>query len=278
LNHDEIVAEIAKLTETTSNIQKQLTKPKTLLDRFKEYAGILSLLLGLLLSVFALRETLVTKPSEAIESDRNTLHNALIAIALVDGDYIKAQHDPTTPATAIGALSARRRILLNQAASLAAKKGVATDDDEAMLAGFYEWVGSYDAAIAHYTAAKKLANDNHMKEAYAEYKIATFNFMGFGNTSVADARARFAQAVQLMDNTDSTEARWEIAYIYQALSWCECSRGDRAMGESAKTKALAVVAKIASDPGVTSQSVDSFKTTLETSLNATLCKAGSAGP
>jgi hypothetical protein len=42
MKHDEIVAEIGRLSETTANLKKQLEKPKSKLDRFKEYAGVLS--------------------------------------------------------------------------------------------------------------------------------------------------------------------------------------------------------------------------------------------
>jgi hypothetical protein len=53
MHHDEIVAEIGKLTETTANLKKPLEQPKSRLNRFKEYAGVISLVLSVATGFFA---------------------------------------------------------------------------------------------------------------------------------------------------------------------------------------------------------------------------------
>lgn len=57
MRHDEIVEEIGRLSETTSQLQAKLDKPKSRLDSFKEYAGVISLLLSLATGFFALSKT-----------------------------------------------------------------------------------------------------------------------------------------------------------------------------------------------------------------------------
>ena len=62
VRHDEIVEQIGKLTETTAELKSQLAKPKSNLDGFKEYAGVISLLLSLATGFFALYSSFVAEP------------------------------------------------------------------------------------------------------------------------------------------------------------------------------------------------------------------------
>jgi hypothetical protein len=75
VRHDEIVEEISRLTETTANLQKQLDKPKSRLDRFKEYAGVVSLLLSLATGFFAVYTSFVAEPEKNKGEVQAKLHD-----------------------------------------------------------------------------------------------------------------------------------------------------------------------------------------------------------
>ena len=77
MNHDEIVQEISKLTETTASLKRQLDQPKSKLDRFKEYAGVLSLVLSLATGFFAVYTSFVAEPQKSRTDAQAKLHDTL---------------------------------------------------------------------------------------------------------------------------------------------------------------------------------------------------------
>jgi hypothetical protein len=96
MKHDEIVAEIGRLSEATADLKKQMAQPKSRLDRFKEYAGVISLVLSLATGFFAVYTTLVTEPQKSRADDQAKLHEALAQIVSLDQEYLKElqQGDP----------------------------------------------------------------------------------------------------------------------------------------------------------------------------------------
>src|SRR5271169_3231346 len=121
MKHDEIVAEIGRLAETTSDLKKQLEQPKSKLDRFKEYAGVISLVLSVATGFFAVYTTLVVEPQKSMADEQTKLHEKLADIVTLDQEYLREsqQGDPNANN---GTLESKRNILLQQAEDLADRK------------------------------------------------------------------------------------------------------------------------------------------------------------
>ena len=90
MRHDEMVEQIGKLKETTAELKNQLEKPKSSLDRFKEYAGVISLLLSLATGFFALYSSFVAEPKKSKTEAQAKLHDTLAQIVTLDQEYLKA--------------------------------------------------------------------------------------------------------------------------------------------------------------------------------------------
>ena len=117
MRHDEIVEKISELTETTNHLKSQLEKPKSRLDHFKEYAGIVSLVLSLATGFFAIYTSFVTEPEKSRAESQSKLHDTLAQIVTLDQEYLHeiAQGDASANN---GTLESKRNILLQQAEDL----------------------------------------------------------------------------------------------------------------------------------------------------------------
>src|SRR6267142_623393 len=90
MKHDQIVEEIGRLSETTAQLKRQLDKPKGKLDNFKEYAGIVSLILSLATGFFAVYTSFVAEPQKSKGDAQAKLHDTLAQIVTLDQEYMRA--------------------------------------------------------------------------------------------------------------------------------------------------------------------------------------------
>jgi hypothetical protein len=88
VRHDEIVEEITRLSEATADLKKQLDKPKSKLDSFKEYAGVVSLLLSLATGFFAIYTSFFAEPAKSRAEAQGKLHDVLAQIVTLDQEYM----------------------------------------------------------------------------------------------------------------------------------------------------------------------------------------------
>jgi hypothetical protein len=129
MNHDEIVAELAQLRETSADLKKRMDQPKSKLDVFKEYAGVLSLVLSLATGAFTVADNFFLRPAKSRADTQTKLHETLASVVSVDQEYLKATQ--TGDASAFnGTLEAKHNMLLQEAERLIAKSDhIATYDE-----------------------------------------------------------------------------------------------------------------------------------------------------
>ncbi|MGB9236848.1 MAG: DUF3887 domain-containing protein [Terriglobales bacterium] len=270
MNHDEIVAEIGRLAETTANLKKQLDQPKSKLNRFKEYAGIISLVLSVATGFFAVYTTLVVEPQKSKADDQAKLHDALAQIVSLDQEYLREsqQGDPNANN---GTLESKRNILLQQAEDLAKRGSVASFEDQVNLGNEYEFGRRYEPALNHFKAALGLAGSDPIKKATADTRIGKLDFYGIAGGTPQDGRRLFDDAERTLGQPNSSEAGVALVQSLGIRSWVECSLGDRALGQQAKLKSDTMLDKVARDPAISPQLVDMLKNGLATSLSTTHC-------
>jgi tetratricopeptide (TPR) repeat protein len=270
MKHDEIVAEIGRLSEATADLKKQMAQPKSRLDRFKEYAGVISLVLSLATGFFAVYTTLVTEPQKSRADDQAKLHEALAQIVSLDQEYLKElqQGDPNANN---GTLESKRNIVLQQAEDLADRRSVASFEDQINLGNSYQFGRRYDPAMNHFKAALNLAGSDHLKKATADTRIAQLDFYGISGGTKDDARRLFDDAEKELAPLKSSEMEMALAQSLSVRSQIECSVGEPELGLKAKAKASALVDTVARDPVISPVLVDSLRVGLVTGLSNTRC-------
>jgi hypothetical protein len=265
-----MVEQIGKLTETTAELKKQLEKPKSNLERFKEYAGVISLLLSLATGFFALYSSFVAEPEKSKGEAQAKLHDTLAQIVTLDQEYLKEmqQGDPNANN---GALESKRNILLQQAEDLASRSGVASAEDQLNLGNQYEFGRRLEAALHHFNQALLLADKDPLMRATADTRIGKLNFYGIGNTTIEEGRKRFADAESALGKPAVLQNGIALVQSLGVRSWVECSLGDTALGLQARKRAQEELEILARDPAASPQVIDTFKTSLATALNNTHC-------
>lgn len=270
MNHDDIVAEIGRLSETTATLKKKLEEPKSKLDRFKEYAGIISLVLSVATGFFAVYTALWVEPQKSKADEQAKLHEKLAEIVSLDQEYLRAVQTGD-PNANNGTLESKRNILLQQGEELSEGRDVASFEDQINLGNAYEFGRRYDLAVRHFKAALTLAGSDALKKATAETRLAKLDFFGVSGATSQEGRRLFEDAENLLRSLSSSDASLALAQSLSIRSWIECSVGDPALGLEAKRKASAIIDRVARDPAVSPQLVDAFRVGLSTGLGNTHC-------
>jgi Protein of unknown function (DUF3887) len=270
MNHDEIVAELGQLRETTANLKMRLNQPKGKLDLFKEYAGILSLVLSLATGAFTVVDNFFLRPAKSRADTQTRLHETLASLVSVDQEYLKAAQAGDVSALN-GTLEAKHNMLLQEAERLIAKGDhIATYDDQMTLAADYEFAHNLDRAATHFTMAIQSSNDPSEK-AMAKARLAKLAFQRANGQTIEDGRRLFDEATSLIRDTNTSKSRIALVNISGFRSWSECSFGDTTAGQAAKVKTEELISQLASDPAVSAQALDQTKNAFETGLAGTHC-------
>jgi Protein of unknown function (DUF3887) len=276
VRHDEIVQQISKLTETTDYLKGQLQKPKSRLDRLKEYAGVVSLVLSLAAGSFAIYSSFVTEPAKSRADAQSKLHDVRAQIVTLDQEYLHElqQGDPSANN---GTLASKRNILLQQAEDLAGQRDVASAQDQLDLGNAYVFGSQYDPALKHFKVALQLAGKDPAMKANAETQIGKLEFYGIGGSSIPDGRSLLVDAEKLLGKPASGPLGIELVQLLAVRSYVECSVGDPAFGEQAHQRALDELTLLTHDPAINPQLIDTYRVGLTTGLGNTRC-AGVASP
>jgi hypothetical protein len=270
VKHDEIVEEIGRLSETTAQLKRQLDKPKSRLDNFKEYAGIVSLILSLATGFFAVYTSFVAEPQKSKSDAQAKLHDTLAQIVTLDQEYMRAVQQNDLNANN-GALESKRNILLQQAEDLADKSGVANAEDQLNLGNQYEFGRRLELALKHFRDALRLADKDPLMKATADTRIGKLNFYGIGNSNIEEGRRHFDEAEQILGKPASLQTGIALVQSLGVRSWVECSFGDPALGVKARARAQDELAFLAHDPAVSPQLIDTYKVSLATGFINTHC-------
>lgn len=276
MHHDEIVAEIGRLAETTANLKKQLEQPKSRLDRFKEYAGVVSLVLSVATGFFAVYTTLVVEPEKSRADEKAKLHDTLAQIVTLDQEYMRElqQGDPNANN---GAIESKRNILLQQAEDIANRDGTASGEDQLNLGNEYEFGRKPELALSHFNTALRLAGKDLLIKATADTRIGKLNFYGISNSTKEEGRKRFEEAEQALGKPASMQNGIALVQSLSIRSWVECSFGDPVLGQQARARAQDELSVLARDPAASPQLIDTYKVSLATGLNNTHCAETAPG-
>jgi hypothetical protein len=270
VKHDEIVDEIGRLSETTAHLKAELEKPKSSLDNFKEYAGVVSLVLSLVTGFFALFTSFVAEPEKSKVDARTKLHDSLAQIVTLDQEYMREiqQGDPNANN---GALESKRNILLQQAEDLANIGGVASAEDQLNLGNQYEFGRRLELALKHFNAALQLAGKDALMKATADTRIGKLDFYGISNSTQKKGREHFDEAERLLSKPTDMQMGAALVQSLSVRAWVECSVGDPSLGMQARIRAQNELAILARDPAVSPQTIDTYKVSLATGFNNTHC-------
>lgn len=270
MKHDEIVAEIGRLSETTSQLKVKLDKPKSRMDNFKEYAGVVSLLLSLATGFFALYTSFVKEPEKSKADAQTKLHDSLAQIVTLDQEYMREiqQGDPNANN---GALESKRNILLQQAEDLANGNGVASAEDQLSLGNEYEFGRRLEPALKHFNAALQLSGKDVLMKATADTRIGKLDFYGISNSTQKEGRKHFDDAEHFLGKPTTMQNGIALVQSLSVRSWVECSIGDPGLGMQARTRAQDELAILAHDPAVSPQLIDTYKVSLATGFGNTHC-------
>lgn len=270
MRHDEIVEKISKLAETTDHLKSQLEKPKSRLDRFKEYAGIVSLVLSLATGFFAIYTSFVTEPEKSRTDAQSKLHDVLAQIVTLDQEYLHELQQGDASANN-GTLESKRNILLQQAEDLASQHGVPSTEDQLNLGNAYVFGSRLDPALKHFKSALQLAGKDSGMKANVETQIGKLEFYRVGGSSIQEGRAALDDAEKLLGKPTSGPLGIMLVQSLAVRSYAECSVGDPSLGEQAHQRALDELTVLARDPTINPQLIDMYKVGLTTGLGNTRC-------
>jgi len=270
MSHDEIVEELARLAETTTHLKNQLDKPKSKLDNFKEYAGVVSLLLSLATGFFAVYTAFFAEPAKSRAEAQGKLHDTLAQIVTLDQEYMHEiqQGDPSANN---GALESRRNILLQQAEDLASKSGIASADDQLSLGNSYMFGSRYEPALVHFKAALALTTSDPIAKANAETQLGRLELYGISGSTPQQGRQSFDDAEKLLDKVDSRQSRIALVQSISIRSLVECTVGDPVLGQRARTRAQDKLTLLSNDPAISPQLIDIYRTGLVTGFANSHC-------
>jgi len=270
MKHDEIVEEIGRLSETTLQLKAKLDKPKSKMDNFKEYAGVVSLLLSLVTGFFALFTSFVSEPEKTKTETRSKLHDTLAQLVSVNQEYMREiqQGDPNANN---GALDTKRNILLQQAEDLASGNGVASAEDQLNLGNEYEFARKPELALKHFNTAMQLAGKDVLMKASAETRIGRLDFYGISGSTQKEGRQHFDEAEHLLRNPTTMQDGVALVQSLYIRSWVECAIGDPALGVQARARAQIDLTILARDPAVSPQLIDAYKVSFTNGFTTTHC-------
>ncbi len=270
MTHDEIVEEIGKLREASGQLRAQLEKPPTPLGRFKEYAGVVSLVLSLATGFFAVYSSFLVEPAKSRAEAQTKLHETLAQIVSLDGEYLQAIRQGDLNANN-GAIETKRNILLQQVEDLANKRGVASAEDQIYLGNLYVFGNRFEPGLSHFKAAIPLSENNPLTRAAAETQIGKLEFYGIGGSTIQEGRLAFDDAERLLSKAPSRDGLLLLVQSLGLRSFVECAKGDTALGKHALLTAQDDLTRLALDPAVNPQLIDSYRVSLTTGLANTHC-------
>jgi tetratricopeptide (TPR) repeat protein len=283
MNSDEIEASISTLTNATSDMRVQISgmneqisglkqkveKPKTPMDNIKEYAGVVSLVLGLVISAFTIYDNAVTKPADAREARHLWLENTLASITSLQQEFFKAQQTGNPSPEVLSVLAGRLNDLVDAADKVTSKqKGLTSFRDEIALGDASQSDGRNDKASVHYEIALRLA-EAPSEKAEAEARDAAVECAA-GKRE--DAEKHFSAAIQVMGSLKDSRSLFFLPQVYANRALCECNAGDIAAGNNSRIIAFRIMEQaIAGAPPPYQAQIVGVRQALEQRLASSPC-------
>jgi tetratricopeptide (TPR) repeat protein len=235
---------VSDLKGQISELKEKIEKPKTPMGNFKEYAGIVSLVLGLVISSFTIYDSTVAKPAIAREAQAAardaqhlSLENTLASIMSLQQDFLKAQAENASPEV-LSTLAGKLGYMVDVADKITAnQKGLTSFRDEISLAEVCEGAGRTDEATLHYETALSLAKSPNEK-AEAEAKGATLECQ-LGKQK--DAKEKFDDAIKLIEVVKDPPIQILLSQVYFNRALCECYAGELSAGNQSRNSAYKIM-------------------------------------
>jgi tetratricopeptide (TPR) repeat protein len=283
MNSHEIEASISTLTSATSDVRvdisgmkeqisdlkQKVEKPKTPMDNIKEYAGVVSLVLGLVISAFTIYDNAVTKPADAREARRLWLENTLASITSLQQEFFKAQQTGIPSPEVLSVLAGRLTDLVDAADKVTStQKGLTSFRDEIALGDASQSAGRNDKASLHYETALGLAEAPSEKAEAGARDAAVECAAG----KREDAEKSFGAAIKVMGSLKDSRSQFFLPQVYANRALCECNAGDIAAGNNSRTTALRIMGQtIADAPPPYQAQILGVKQALEQRMAASPC-------
>jgi tetratricopeptide (TPR) repeat protein len=272
MDHDEIVGKLSELEVKVRDIKHEIHKPKTASEKIRDYAGLVSLALGILISLFTVYEYLVMKPA-ALRVERSVLlHSTIDSIVSLDQEY--ARLPPQGDAPLLSALT-RKLIQLTDVAAGLLNDGqeIASGEDLLILGDACAQTGQFEKAATYFEAASKKSGIEPGDRAIAEAKHAHLICTSTQHPDFAAIEKQFNFAITLLSNSNSTPSQMSSANIYLLRASCECSRGSLKEGLASKERAFAIADAAGQSPDGSAiiGQITGFKTYAEGMLSTTPC-------
>jgi hypothetical protein len=218
----------AFVTQTKAGVRKieqELHRPKSTQEKFKELAGVISLVLGLIISGFTIYESAYKKPSEARDLRREVVRTGIVAIMSAQQEVQKAEFErrpPNLVSTAAGNLAYYTQLV----ESLTAREPDLTGfPEEMVLAQASRDTGSPENEIKHLRKAQRMASTPSEK-VQAEIALAESGCMT-GKLSLDESRRGFSNAKLSAGQVEGAPGKLLTTNVLGAESLCECRYGNQ---------------------------------------------------
>jgi len=257
------------MKEQISDLRQKVERPKTPMDNIKEYAGVASLVLGLVISAFTIYDSAVTKPADAREARHLWLENTLASIMSLQQEFFKAQQTGNPSPEVLSVLAGRLNDLVDAADKVTSKqKGLTSFRDEIALGDASQSADRNDKASLHYENALGLT-EAPSEKAEAEARDAAVECAA-GKREAAEKS--FSEAIQVMGSLKDSRSQFFLSQVHFNRALCECNAGDIAEGNNSRTTAFRIMDQtLAAAPPPSQAQLLGIKQALEQRLAASPC-------
>jgi hypothetical protein len=233
---------VTALSSDLSTLSKKEQPRKSISNNLKEYAGIVSLVIGLLLSFYSLNDAMFKKPKESLIADQEKLKTILSSIVSLDQEYAVAVQQGK------GAISSpillQRNIKFQEAEEIINNDAnSATCNDHLFIASLYEFSQSIGPASKHYMAAVKTKQGDNVCRSSAEASLGRISASN-GKLHIDDARSHFREAEGWLLRAPNPHTPEIVSASYSLKLMeadAECFDGNLSLGQSSLAQAREVL-------------------------------------
>jgi hypothetical protein len=239
---------VTALSSNVSTLSKGDQPKKSVSSNLKEYAGIVSLVIGLLLSFYSLNDAMFRKPKESLIADQEKLKAILSSIVSLDQEYAAAVQQGK------GAISSplllQKNIKFQEAEEIIKNDAnSATCNDHLFIASLYEFSQSIGPASKHYTTAVTTRQGDNVCRSSAEASLGRISASN-GKLHIDDARIHFREAEGWLVRAPDPYSPEIVSANYSLKLMeadAECFNGNLSLGQSRLVQAREILTKYKPD-------------------------------